>query len=173
MFYIIDTKVFVALILSLDPHYDNEFKECVRESKPKNINISEEEYIKELLKYMKELQYEVSEGRIKIYVTPQLLAEYSNWMEKYVKGERYYKLMEDAIKFFKKSSEHYVKMERMLQEEKILIKFGFTDSSICLCLKDLNKDNENNVKIITSDGELYGFCKKEFNAELINEIITP
>ncbi len=162
--YIIDTKVFVLLILSMDYSCKKKFEECVRQSKPKNNNLGEDEYIERMLKVIKNLPKEVLQGRI--YVTPQLLAEYYNWLEKYVKDEKYRNLMKNIIKFFEKSSEHYVKMERMLQEEKILIKFGFTDASIYLCSKDLNKDK--NVKVITSNGKLYGFCKKEcINAELM------
>ncbi|CEG13536.1 hypothetical protein MSIBF_A4120002 [groundwater metagenome] len=68
--------------------------------------------------------------------------------------------MKDVIKFFEKSSEHHVKMERMLQEEKILIEFGFTGASIYLCSKELKLNNKDEKVIVkTSDGELYNFLR--------------
>ncbi len=149
--YIIDTKIFVSFMLSIDPSCENVFETCVRDS-----NIDKERFEK----FAKLLQKEIESHRIILYITPQILAEFSNWMKKYVKGEKYNKLMKKVINFLKESgSEHYVEMDNILQEEKILIKFGFTDASIYLCSKDLN--NDRNVTLITSDRELYGLCSNK------------
>jgi len=161
---ILDAKVFVLFMLYWDPSCKNEFEKCIRESKP--INIDEEKCIKNTSEVMKWIRKEII-GK-KIYVTPQLLAEYSNWLEKYVKDEKYRNLMKNAIEIFSKKEksskhyveEHYVEMERMVKEEKILIDFGFSDVSIYLCSKDLNNLNKDGrVTLITSDGELSGLCK--------------
>ena len=156
MSIVIDAKVFVLLVLYENRSCKNEFEKCVRASKPQNT--AEETCIKNISDVMKWIIREISSGR-EIYVTPQILAEFSNWLEKYVKGEKYYELMKEvAINFLKKnSSECYVEMNKILQEEKILIKFGFTEVSIYLCPKELNKDEK--IIILTSDGKLAGFCR--------------
>lgn len=120
--YIIDAKDLVLFMLSINPSCQKEFDDCVSDS---NIN---KEVVEEKAK---QLQKEIISHRTTIYVTPQILAEFSNWLEKYAKGKKYIVLMKEVIGLLKESSsEHYVKMENILQEENTLIKFGFTDTSI-------------------------------------------
>lgn len=99
-----------------------------------------------------ELLFQYIRGK-KITITPEILAEVSDFAEE-LGNERFSEFIKMNIEQLKKIGEVYISKEDMLTEEnlKIVLKLGFTDTSLLLLAK------RNNAEVITNDFRLWNRC---------------
>lgn len=105
--------------------------------------------------------------RRKIIVTPQVLAEVSNFAKE-LKPNKFSEFIEKNRQTFEKVDEKYIPKTDILASQQ-LVKFGFTDTSIILAAK------ENNGVVLTDDFALWGLCKtvgldaKHMKSEILSQ----
>lgn len=87
-----------------------------------------------------------------IIITPQVLAECSNLINKEVKKDNYSKYMYSLIDFFNSLQEIYINKNKVLAHPEFS-RLGFTDTSIMECSK------MNNLLIVTKDLNLVRSCQ--------------
>lgn len=109
-------------------------------------------------KYSKEDFNEVRkviESAKSVYITPQIVAEVSNLSKKMddERSSRFKDYMIVLIRELKKYKEEYIKLENLLKNEVLLIKVGFTDTSI-LELAINMQSKKMNYLILTDDWPL-------------------
>ncbi len=110
---------------------------------------------KRLSKYKSDyydLLFQFVRGR-KVIVTPQVLAEISNFAKGGLKPNKFSGFIEKNRQIFEMIDERYIPKTDILASQQ-LVKFGFTDTSIILAAK------ENNGVVLTDDFALWGLCKK-------------
>jgi len=118
---ILDTPILLLyLVGSYDTDYITRFKRTYKYTK------DDYEYIKEIINRAK-----------KIYITPQIVAEVSNWSFEIDEG-RIYTYMKTLVEKFKNYLEGYIKLEALLKNEELLVKIGFTDMSIIELAKNID-----------------------------------
>lgn len=113
------------------------------------------DYSKEDYKILKNF---ISQLNIKIVITPQILSEISNLLNKNIKPEKSFeRVIEWLVKIsrlLKETKESYIEKNIILNED-IVKKLGFTDTSIIISSRN------NGFPVLTGDIRLYGECNKK------------
>lgn len=93
-------------------------------------------------------------AKSKVMVTPQVLAEVSNFAKELKNNpDTFSEIIEKNKAMLEKICEKYTPKNDILGSQE-LIKFGFTDASIIIAAK------ENDALVLTDDFPLCGICKK-------------
>lgn len=103
--------------------------------------------------------------RKEIIITPQILAEVSNFAEE-LGDEKFKQFINKNKDGLKKLNEFYIKKDDIFNTEEVL-KLGFTDTSIFLFAKNKN------AEVLTADRKLWNVCrdqKSKINAVHIDDL---
>ncbi len=126
---ILDTPILLLyLIGSYETNFIRRFKRTHKYSR------EDYEYIKQIIMRAR-----------RIYITPQIVAEISNYSLEVDHG-RLGNYMMVLIEKFKGFQEEYIKLEKLLKNDRLLTKIGFTDISIIESAKNIE-----NCIVLTDD----------------------
>ena len=133
---IVDTNLLILFVVG---GYDISYIEKCNRIKNKRYTIEDYRFVNNLLASF-----------AKIYVTPQVLAEFSNLSFNDIKGQAFLKYFEYVLKIIRESSEGYISKDIILNIS-MFKKFGFTDASI---FKLASKEK---LPVITDDLPLHHY----------------